>query len=106
MLVDHCVSGLILLFTVRALASWHARHNWPLEASRTRNICDTGSWFCTCGSWQLVHSTVPPIKATLFSGSAVFPVEVKLATKWGASFKGVFKLNGWEPLRSTPSKSV
>src|ERR1035437_3781989 len=92
MLLCHSCKGLALWVTVRlatgvaamvltVLATkpipvpdgfvvWHARQSAPFELSITRNL-ELGSMFCTCGLWQLVHSTLPLMSFTCPVVSAV-----------------------------------
>src|SRR6266567_6089543 len=99
MLPVHCASGLICPLTVRGFTSWHARQSCPAEPSRTRKFCEIWSIDCTCGAWQLVHSTLLPIRFTCFSGSAVVWLELNDDTRSGESTIGSLRLKGCEPCR-------
>src|SRR5205823_3376384 len=81
---------------------WHARQSRPPEFDRVRNMGTTGSLPGTCGSWQVVHSTLPP-----FSFTAASLVDAGLANSVAASepsSTGVM-LTGWLGVRLAPSMS-
>src|SRR5215472_14555711 len=106
MLPAHCVSGLLCPLTVRGFTSWHARHIWPLELSRTRKFFDAISILCACGVWQLVHSTSLLMSFTAPVGSAVVWLVVSDCTRSGASTIGVFRLKGCDTDKSVPNLSA
>src|SRR5579871_1269237 len=105
MLVLNPVSGFTLPCTTR-LGSWQARHNCAFELSITRKFCAILSVACTCGLWQLVHSTFRLISFTLPVVSAVLPCDTSDATRSGESFIGTTRLNGWEPVKFVPNASM
>src|ERR1035437_8117008 len=74
---------------------WQARQSALPELLITRKSGLLGSIFCTCGLWQLVHSTFPLIKRTAPVGSAVEGgLAVKEATRSPEAFNGRVKLMG------------
>src|SRR5271165_1849777 len=103
-LVAHCASLFGWLFIIR-VGSWQERQSWPLELSRTRKFGDTVSVDCTCAWWQLVHSTLPLISATVCVWSRVRPPATIEAAKSGESFSGIIRLVGWEPWKLVPKIS-
>src|ERR1051326_2684390 len=105
MLLLKPASGFTWPCTTR-LGSWQARHICAPELSRTRKFCAILSIFCTCGSWQLVHSTLPLISFTAPVGSAVFPCETKEACRFDASFIAITRLNGCDPVSVVPNESM
>src|SRR5215469_17632393 len=104
MLFVQPASGFTWPCTAR-LGSWQARHNWPFELSRTRKFCATRSIDCTCGSWQLVHSTLPFTSFTAPVASAVLPCETSDAARLAVSFSGVTRLKGCDPVSVVPNES-
>ena len=135
MLVDHSASGLVLLTAVLAargvptarnalrpadcgvvrpapnpvgIVLWQARQSALFELSMTRNFGLFGSIFCTCGLWQLVHSTFPLMSRT---APVVSAVEGGLLVKdWTKSFafafSGRLKLTGCMAERFVPNTSA
>src|SRR5579884_1253443 len=82
---------------------WQARHRAPFELSTTKKY-PAGSVFCTCGLWQLPHSTFPSKSCT--AGLAVDGEEpTNDGNKFGAETRGRIKLNGCVVERSVPSIS-
>src|SRR5947208_16971932 len=94
MLPVHCDNGLFCPFTVRGSVDWQARHICPFELSRTRKFCDMRAIDCTCGEWQLVHSTLPLINWTALVGPAGGCAVVSAGCRSGASVIGRSRLQG------------
>ena len=81
---------------------WHARHSALCELSITRKS-ELESMFCTCGLWQLPHSTLPLISVTTPVASCV---DGGLALSEGQrsdeGCNGVIKLKGCVVCRFVP----
>src|SRR5579872_5051738 len=105
MLFANPASGFTWPCTTR-FGSWQAKHICARELSRTRKFCAILSIVWTCGSWQLVHSILPFTSFTAPVGSAVLPCDASDATRFGASFNGRTRLNGWEPVNVVPNEST
>jgi hypothetical protein len=135
MLVDHPASGLVLLAAVLAAKGvpsasnafwfatfelvrpipdpvgrvlWQARQRALLELLIARKLGLFGSVFCTCGLWQLVHSTFPlmsrtaPVLSAVAGGRAVNDETKSLLLV----FSGRLKLTGCMAERFVPNTSA
>src|SRR5579862_1176187 len=105
MLFGQPASALICPCTVR-VGSWQERHICAFELSRTKKFCAILSFPWTCGSWQLVHSMLPFTSFTAPVGSAVLPCATSDAARFAASFSGVTRLNGCDPVSVVPNESA
>jgi hypothetical protein len=87
------------------VGSWQAKQSCPPVPSFTRKFWLIMSFACTCGLWQDVHSTFPPISRTAPVGSAVLWLFASEAARSILSFSGATRLKGCDVCMLLPNTS-
>jgi hypothetical protein len=118
MLSRHKASGLLAVFATLAPLTagagdspipvplgtvlWHERQSALCELSIAKKS-ELESMFCTCGLWQLPHSTLPLMSVTLPVVSCVVAgLALNEGHKSEAGWSGVIKLKGCVDCRFVP----